>query len=190
MAEHRTSHHHGDVCPASAAGMLDHPLRRLFQNPRTLLAGLVKPGMTVLDLGCGPGYFSLAMARMVGENGRVLAVDVQPEMLAILRAKAERQGLLPRLVLQPCEPGRIGLDQPIDFALAFYMLHETPDSAAFAREIFAALKPGGRFLVVEPSFVSADDFRETLNRVRSAGFAEEKGPWILLGRTRLFHKPG
>jgi predicted methyltransferase len=70
------------------------------------------------------------------------------------------------------------------------MLHEVPDSAAFAREIYASLKPDGRFLVVEPSFIPAEDFQKTLERVQSAGFLEGAGPGpkILLGRTRLFQK--
>ncbi len=90
-----------------------------MHNPKKIFAGLVQPGETALDLGCGPGYFTLPLARLVGENGRVAAVDLQAEMLAIVRRRAERQGLLSRLVLCQAEAGKIDLDLPVDFALAF-----------------------------------------------------------------------
>jgi SAM-dependent methyltransferase len=81
---------HPDDCPYWLAWALDNPLRRWLHNPQKILEGLVQPGQTVLDLGCGPGYFSLALARMVGANGRVVAVDLQPEMLEFVRRRAER----------------------------------------------------------------------------------------------------
>ena len=102
-----TAHDH-PVCPPWLAGMLESPLRRAMHRPEKLLAGLVEPGMTVLDIGCGPGYFSLSMARPVGPQGRVIAADLQPEMLARVRAHAEKDGLLERITLHQCEPMRIG----------------------------------------------------------------------------------
>ena len=102
-----TTHDHF-VCPPWLAGMLESPLRRAMHRPEKLLAGLVEPGMTVLDIGCGPGYFSLSMARLVGPQGRVIAADLQPEMLARVRAHAEKDGLLERITLHQCEPMRIG----------------------------------------------------------------------------------
>lgn len=65
------------VCPWWLAYTFDHALRRLIHRPEVILAGLVRPGQTVLDLGCGMGFFSLAMARLVGEQGRVICVDLQ-----------------------------------------------------------------------------------------------------------------
>ena len=78
------------------AFVLDNPIRRLIHDPQKILGGYIEPGQTVLDLGCGPGTFSIVMAKMVGESGKVIAVDVQEEMLQILRKKAARQaGLRP-----------------------------------------------------------------------------------------------
>jgi ubiquinone/menaquinone biosynthesis C-methylase UbiE len=73
---------------------LDNPIRRLIHKPQKILGGYIESGQTVLDIGCGPGTFSLAMAEIVGESGKVIAVDVQEEMLQIVREKAARHGLI------------------------------------------------------------------------------------------------
>ena len=69
----------------------DTPLRRVLHDPVDILGGYVKEGWAVADLGCGMGYFSIPLARMVGEKGRVISVDLQPPMLNVLRKRAERQ---------------------------------------------------------------------------------------------------
>ena len=86
------------ICSWKLAFALDNPIRRLIHNPKKILGGYVEPGQTVLDLGCGPGTFSIAMAKMVGESGKVIAVDVQEEMLQIVKEKAAQQGLESRIV--------------------------------------------------------------------------------------------
>ena len=58
---------------------MDNPIRRIIHSPDKILGGYIEPGQTVLDLGCGSGTFTIAMARMVGEAGRVIAVDLQDE---------------------------------------------------------------------------------------------------------------
>ena len=93
-----------DVCPAEHAGWLATPLRRLVTDLRRVLRGIVRPGDTVVDLGCGPGFFTLPLAEMVGEAGRVVAVDLQSAMLDKVRTRAERQGLLGRIDLHECPP--------------------------------------------------------------------------------------
>ncbi len=75
------AHHH--ICPWWYAYTFDNPLRHLFHKPERMLAGYVKPGMTVMDIGCGMGFFSIGMARMVGEEGAVISVDLQQQMLDV-----------------------------------------------------------------------------------------------------------
>ena len=65
------------VCPVELSGSLDNKLRRWLQNPNKLLAPYLKSGMKVLDMGCGPGFFSIEIAKMIGSDGKVFSVDLQ-----------------------------------------------------------------------------------------------------------------
>jgi Cyclopropane fatty acid synthase and related methyltransferases len=98
-----------DVCSYKKAWALDNWFRKLIQNPCEVVGGYVEAGQTVLDLGCGPGFFSLAMAEMVGEKRRVFSVDIQEEMLQLFRDKSERIGLKSRIVFYKAQPDKIGL---------------------------------------------------------------------------------
>ena len=81
------------VCPWwSVPFTIDPPFRRLVHDPQKIVGPYVKPGMTVMDVGCGVGWFSIPMARMVGDQGKVIAVDLQPQMLDMLRRRAEKAG--------------------------------------------------------------------------------------------------
>lgn len=79
------------VCPWWGGYFIDNPLR-LLHNAEKILGPYVKPGMTVMDVGCGMGFFSIAMAQMVGDQGRVIAADLQEKMLDVLRRRAEKAG--------------------------------------------------------------------------------------------------
>src|SRR5512137_1735883 len=109
--------HSFHVCPWWLARALDNPIRRLIHSPDKILGGYIEPGQTVLDLGCGSGTFTIAMARMVGASGRVIAVDIQDEMLQLVRQKAMKEGLDSRLITHKSEPDRIGIADKVDFAL-------------------------------------------------------------------------
>ncbi|MCB2169910.1 MAG: class I SAM-dependent methyltransferase [Deltaproteobacteria bacterium] len=140
----------GRVCPYQMAFMLDNWMRRLFQNPVKLLADYIREGNTVVDLGCGPGFFTIDMAEMVGSTGQVIAVDLQPGMLDRVRKKAFRKRVADRIAIHRCHPDRIGLECTADFMLAFYMVHETPNPRSFFEEAKSMLKAAGKLLVVEP----------------------------------------
>jgi len=161
------------VCPVWVGYLLLNPLRKLLESPRKVLGPYVSPGMTVLEPGCGMGFFTLPLARMVGPEGKVVAVDIQPKMLEKVRARAKRARLLSRIETRLAKGNALGLEYlagRVDFALALHVVHELKDQAGFFQEIQAALKPGGRFLVVEPKgHVSADDFAESLEMAHRAG---------------------
>jgi ubiquinone/menaquinone biosynthesis C-methylase UbiE len=177
------------VCPVSHAGWLASSLRKLLHNPSAILKGLVREGDTALDLGCGPGFFTLPLARLVGESGRVVAVDLQKEMLEMLRVRAARAGLLQRIRPHLCAADVIGYPGPADFVLAFYMVHEVPDIARFMAEVRGLLRPGGRLLMVEPWFhVSARQYRETLAITTQAGLRAIAQPRITLSQATLFER--
>ena len=167
--------------------MLATPLRRLIHRPERILSGLVLPGQTVADLGCGPGFFTIPMAKMVGPQGHVLAVDLQQGMLARLRRRAESAGVVERIRLCRSSADTLGIDEELDFALAFYMVHEVPDARAFLEQVREALSQEGRLLVAEPKFhVSAAGFRATLEIAAEVGLRLVSAPRIFGSRTALF----
>ena len=178
------------VCPVEDAGWLSTPLRRLITNPRRILGDLVAPGDTVVDLGCGPGFFTLPLAEMVGDAGTVIAVDLQEAMLDKVRAAAERKGLSPRIRLHRCDAGRLGLDgQRADFALAFWMVHEVPDQWRFFEEAHALLGSGARLLLVEPrGHVAKAAFARTLEAAEAAGFRAVARPRIAFSLSALLER--
>ena len=179
----------GRVCPVELAGSLDSRARRWVQNPRKILAPYVKEGMIVLDVGCGPGFFSIAMAQMVGKSGRVIAADLQEGMLRKLRKKIEGTDLAQRITLHKCQEDNLGLSEQVDFVLAFYMIHELPDQAHFFREIASVLKPDGQILIVEPPLhVSRRAFEDTLMAALSVGLKLLERPRVLFSKAALLQK--
>jgi predicted O-methyltransferase YrrM len=90
------------VCPWYVGYLLASPLRRLFLNPGKILRPYVKEGMTVLEVGPGMGFFSLPLAKLVGESGHVICVDIQEKMLKNLRKRADNAGLLWRIETRLC----------------------------------------------------------------------------------------
>ena len=178
------------ICPWWLASALDNPIRKLIHNPEKILNGYIERGQTILDLGCGPGTFTIAMAKMVGDTGKVIAVDVQDEMLQRVKMMAARVGLESRIITHKSLPERIGVSDKVDFALAFYMVHEVPDAEAFLREVASLLKPKGKLLVVEPKFhVSASSFEKTRDVALRIGLKLISEPSIRLSRSMLLQLP-
>ncbi|MBN2710666.1 MAG: class I SAM-dependent methyltransferase [Calditrichaceae bacterium] len=160
------------VCPVEMAGSLDSKMRKWIQNPYSILKPYIKEGMAVLDLGCGPGFFSIPLADMVGENGKVIAADLQEGMLQKVKKKTFGTVLDNRILFHKCDKDKIGLTGKVDFILAYYMVHEAPDKAGLFRELKTLLNKNGKFLLVEPRLfhVSKKDFDYTLEQAVRAGF--------------------
>jgi len=189
VPRHKADH----LCPPWIGRFLAfNPPRKLLYSPRTLLAGLATEGMTVLEPGPGMGFFTLELARLVGPTGRVVAVDIQPKMLAGLRRRAERAGLEGRLDLRLGEPSSLGLKDltgKVGFALTFAMAHEVPDCERFFSEIAASLAPGGKLLLSEPKWhVAAEFFERELAAAVAAGLTVEARPAIPISRCVLLVK--
>ncbi len=179
------------VCPVEKAGMLEHPLRRLYESPKRILRPFVGEGMDVLDFGCGPGFFTLEMARLVGPSGHVTAVDLQQGMLDRARKKLERAGLADQVAFHLCRADAIGLAGEFDFILVFHVLHEAPDQAGLLRELKGLLKPGGRALVAEPAFhISREEFRDSIALMKQAGLVAGPEPRIPFSRTAVLRGAG
>lgn len=174
------------VCPVELAGFLDGRIRRLFQNPYKIISPFVKEGMTVLDMGCGPGFFTVPMAQRVGDTGRVFGCDLQQVMLDRVAAKMEDSDVKNRISLHLCEANRIGLQETFDFVLAFYMVHELPDPQGFFNELMGCVRPGGKVLMVEPLFhVSRGSFKKSILIAEHAGFMAVDHPCLWFSRVTL-----
>jgi 2-polyprenyl-3-methyl-5-hydroxy-6-metoxy-1,4-benzoquinol methylase len=180
------------VCPWWLGYLLANPLRRLMQDPNKILAPYVKPGMSVLDVGCAMGFFSLPMARMVGPDGRVTCVDMQRRMLGSLERRARRAGVLERIDARLCSQQGLGLDDlagQLDFALAFAVVHEVPDPPRFLAEVATALRSSGRLLIAEPQgHVKPDAFERTLQAAEEAGLKLLDRPEVPRSRAALLQR--
>ncbi len=162
--------------------VLASPLRRLVQSPEEILRPYVRPGMTVLEPGPGMGFFTLPLARMAGPSGRVVAVDVQPKMLARLKRRAASNGVWEHLDLRLAQPASMGvadLAGQVDFALAFAVVHEVPSPEVFFREIAQSLKQNGKLLLVEPSgHITHSEFGNELESAARAGLRLAARPQV------------
>jgi len=177
------------TCPWWLIFTFDNVFRRWYHDPKSILGEYVRPGDTALDVGCGIGYFTIPLAELVGENGMVIAADLQEQMLKGVRRRSKRSGLEGRIRCHLSQPEAIGVTEPVDFALAFWMVHEVRQPQAFLREIYDLLKPGGRFLLVEPVFhVSETDFKLTSEKCETAGFRIIAMPKVRGSRALLLQK--
>ncbi len=163
--------------------------RRLIHDPKTILSNYVRPGDTTLDVGCGMGYFTIGLAELVGENGKVIAADLQPQMLKGVHRRAKRAGVEERIQFHQSLPETVGVTKPVNFALAFWMVHEVRQPGAFLQEICHLLKPEGKFLVVEPVIhVTEPAFERTVSLAESVGFQVTERPRVRVSRAVLLQK--
>jgi ubiquinone/menaquinone biosynthesis C-methylase UbiE len=172
--------------------LLLNPLRRWAIGPERLLAPYVRDGMTVLEPGPGMGFFTLPLAALVGQHGKVIAVDIQPKMLERLRQRAAQAGLASIIETRLAARDSlqiVDLTGSVDFALAFAMVHETPSVERFFREIAAVLKPDASLLLVEPSgHVHGEKFAAELEAAQTAGFVLAASPKIRRNHAALLRR--
>jgi ubiquinone/menaquinone biosynthesis C-methylase UbiE len=180
------------ICPWYMGYILANPLRRVYQNPERILCPTIHQGMRVLEAGPGMGFFTLPMARMVGESGRILCIDVQEKMLQSLRRRAMKANLLDRLELRLCNTSSLQIDDianSIDFALAFAIIHEVPDQKIFLEEISRSLKAEGLLLISEPKgHVSKEEFEQTCIFAQRNGMKKVDSPNIRGNHTVVLKK--
>ena len=106
----------------------------------------IEPGMTVVDLGCGYGHFTIAIARQVGP-GRVIGFDLDPAMLEQAQATCSGMSNCDWLLGDAMELSRL-MRTPADYVLIANTFHGVPDKMALAQEVAAALRPNGRLAIV------------------------------------------
>jgi predicted methyltransferase len=138
------------VMSYSGAYWLERPERKEEEKPERVLAELeLKPGMIVADVGAGSGYYSSRMAERVGPNGAVYAVDVQPEMIDILRLQMKQHRVTNVKPVLGTETDPHLPEGTLDLALMVDVYHELEYPYEMLAAIVKALKPGGRVVFVE-----------------------------------------
>lgn len=182
----------GKVCPVWVGYLLASPIRRMFEKPEKILDGHLKPGMTALDVGCAMGFFSMAMARMVGPQGKIISVDLQEKMIKSLNKRAAKASLAERIEARVCIADNLKIDDltnKVDFALAFHVIHEVPDVPGFFAQIYRTLKPGAKLFVAEPrGHVTPDEYKVTGGLAQQAGFKIISHPQIKRDWSTVFSK--
>jgi ubiquinone/menaquinone biosynthesis C-methylase UbiE len=172
---------HSSPCPASLAWLVNNPIRRRYMRPVLDRVG-IRPGDRVLEVGPGPGAFTVDAARRVGPGGRIVAVDIQPEMIAQVEARV-RGAKLSNVEAHVASAYDLPLDDDsVDRAFLVTVLPEIPDRDRALVELRRVLKPGSVLSITE-EFLDPDyPFAfETVRLVEAAGFSLEQrfGNWWL-----------
>jgi 2-polyprenyl-3-methyl-5-hydroxy-6-metoxy-1,4-benzoquinol methylase len=170
------SSRHSLPCPAWLGWLveLDNPFTRTNRAAVIVERLDLQPGMAVLDAGCGPGRLAIPIARQIGPQGEVTAMDIQAGMLRRAREKARAANLANIQFLEAgLGEGKLGHNR-FDRAVLVTVLGELPDRETALREIFAALKPGGILSVTEVIFDPHFQSRQSVARLaRAAGYREQ-----------------
>ena len=180
-----------EVFSVKRAKRLTRLVRKILQNPNRILRPYVRSGMNVLDFGCGPGFFTIEAAKLAGEDGRVIAVDLQQGMLDLLANKIKGSGLEKIIILRKCEDNNIGVTERVDVFLAFHVVHEVPDKTLFFQGVKNILKPNGIFYIAEPKGrVEKDEFEEMVMIAKKCGFKIKDQPRIYSDRAIVLAHDG
>jgi len=174
------------VCPWWFVRSFDNPIRRRFHKPEEIFGAFVRPGMHVLDVGCGAGFNTVGLAQLVGPDGLVVGVDLQPRMLTMTKERLEGSGLLARAELIQANARDLGLGtRPrFGFATAFWMVHEVPDVERLFEQLRSVLERGAFVLISEPKLhVSKRAFEASVQAGLRMGFEERDRPKIALSRS-------
>ena len=175
-----------DVCPAKWAGGLDIGIRKWVHNPRKIFTPYITPDMKILDLGCGPGFFSMELAQMLNEQGHITALDLQQGMLDRVKKKVIGTSLEDKITLHKCDKDSLNLIGKFDFAFSFWVIHEIPDKERLFSELKSVMKPNGKVLIVEPRVHTTKKyFAELLEIINHVGFELIGTPEIFFSRSLL-----
>ena len=184
-----TSSQQNHLCPAWGAIGLDNSIRKWMHNPQKILKSYIKAGMTVLDVGCGPGFFSIEIAKMLNGSGKVIAADVQEAMLDKVRKKIEGTGLEQTVHLHKSDFESIGIVEKVDFVLAFWMVHEVRNQKKFLNELTSILNHNGLIFIIEPKLhVSKTKFNRAVDLIKESGFSIVERPKVFFSRAMVLEK--
>jgi arsenite methyltransferase len=130
--------------------LLEDPQRDEWQKPDAVIQALdLKEGQVVADIGAGSGYFTVRLARTVGQKGRVLAVDIDEGMLSYLRQRLAQEKIDNVQVMQVPPHDPLLIDSSLDLAFICNTYHHLEDREIYLRKLRKALKPDGRLVIVD-----------------------------------------
>jgi len=171
-----------NICPVEKAGMLDGFFRRIIHNPKKILSSHFSGNITVVDLGCGPGFFTIEIAKKLENGGKIIAVDVQQGMLDIIRDKIKNTNCVNKITLHKSGFESLNLTEKADIILAFYVIHEINRENLFS-ELKSILKPNGKLYIVEPKFhVNKQIYNKMLEELEKVGFEIIEKPKVFFSR--------
>ena len=178
-----------NVCPLEGAGALDIGIRKWFHNPQKIFAPYITPTMKILDIGCGPGFFSVGLAPCIEEHGHITAVDLQQGMLDKVRKKIEGTSLENKITLHKCNKNSLNLTGTFDFAFSFWVVHEIPDKERLFRELKSLISVDGKVLIVEPKVHTGKKYFAQLEKILNQnGFEVIGSPRVFFSRSILLRK--
>jgi len=186
MAEASSGMHRSCVCPWWLMYVFNRRVRALLQPTAPVVASLVGPGASCLDVGCGMGYFTVRLAQLVGPTGHITAVDIQPRMLEGAARWARREGVTDHISFRLSRDPQWVLPEHYDFILAFWMLHEVPDRKGLLDTLRRVLKRGGQCLLVEPRLhVGEGRWKQSLAAAEAVGFHSREPRDVRFSRAAL-----
>jgi len=152
--------------PSFLAFILDNPIRAFFADRETLIKRTgIKKGETVLEPGCGSGFFTPVLSKAAGEKGKVIAVDLQEDMIGKLRNKIRKKNLI-NVETLVSDIGEINLmTGSIDFIFAYYCYHEFENKLQTAKKFKEVLKDQGNILISEPRFEVKFKMKEKMKEI-------------------------
>jgi ubiquinone/menaquinone biosynthesis C-methylase UbiE len=143
----------------------------------------VGPGDVVVDVGCGPGFYTIPAARAVAPRGKVCAIDVEEKMLDLVRARAEEAGVVTVVETRRSDGGQIPIDSAVaDLTIAALLLHDLADRPGMIRDLSRVTRSGGRIAVVEWTPSPAETRPNRLTPEQTAHLLEAGGLEVLESR--------
>ena len=161
----------------------DDPARRKWQNPEAILTGIgLKPGMSLVDVGCGAGFFAIPAARIVGPKGKVYGVDGNPSAISALQEQAEKEGLKNLFLTAGAAEDIVVCEHGADFVFFGISLHDFQDPSKALSNARRMIKPAGKLIDLDwkkegipfgpPSHIKFDEAKAS-QLIEAAGFKVE-----------------
>jgi ubiquinone/menaquinone biosynthesis C-methylase UbiE len=180
------------ICPVWIGYIMASPLRKLQQNPNKILAPFIKEGMNILEIGPAMGFFSIPMAKMTGNSGKVYCADIQENMLTKLYRRASKAGVNHIIETRLTSSDSLNIDDlknSIDFTILAFVVHEVPDQNNLFSAVAEAMKKNSSLLFMEPKgHVNMLEWEKSISIAKENGLQFEQNIKVTGSRAALLKK--